>query len=80
MASTSVPQQGSLSTEAINQLGTLDGTQLSQLIRNLPSLLKVSYCPPDDPSCFALSLAMRSTSAICGFGSRCCAIASGCVQ
>ena len=45
MASTSVPQQGSLSTETVNQLGTLDSTQLNQLLRNLSPLLKVSYCP-----------------------------------
>lgn len=83
MASTSVPQQGNLSTETINQLGTLDleGSQLSQaqlgqLIRNLPSLLKVSYCP----LMIRLVSSRQSTGAICEFGTCCRAIADGCVE
>ena len=44
MASTSAPQQGSLPTEVIPQLGSLDSTQVAQILRNLPGLLnKVSY-------------------------------------
>jgi len=39
MASTSAPQQGNLPTEVIPQLGSLDSTQVAQILRNLPGLL-----------------------------------------
>lgn len=39
MASTSAPQQGNLPTEVIPQIGSLDSTQVAQILRNLPGLL-----------------------------------------
>lgn len=39
MASTSTPQQGSLPTEVIPQIASLDSTQVAQILRNLPGLL-----------------------------------------
>jgi hypothetical protein len=65
MASPSVPQQGTLPTEVIGQIGSLDSTQVAQILRNLPGLLnKVSshFCAD------FLSLAMWLANAICELG------------
>ena len=44
MASTSTPQQGNLPTEVIPQIGSLDSTQVAQILRNLPGLLNKVSC------------------------------------
>lgn len=64
MTSTSAPQQGSLPNE-IAQIN-LDNSQITQLLRTLPGLLKVSYCSSSDSSRTALSLAMGLACAITG--------------
>jgi len=69
MASTSAPQQGSLPTEVIGQIGSLDSTQVAQILRNLPGLLnKVSHRSIANSSCVFLSLGMELASAICESG------------
>lgn len=62
MASTSTPQQGNISNE-IGQIG-LDSSQVAQLLRTLPGLLKVSRYSSADSSCTALSSAMELVGAI----------------
>ena len=61
MASTSAPQQGNMPPEVIGQIGSLDSTQVAQILRNLPGLLNKVSCHPRVPS----SLAVWLASAIC---------------
>jgi len=69
MASTSAPQQGNLPTEVMDQIPSLDSTQVAQILRNLPGLIhKVSYHSTAGSSRFFLSLVMWLASAICESG------------